>query len=188
VPEVTGRPSYHPGLLLKIYVYGYINQIASSRKLEREAGRNVEMMWLTERLAPDFKTIADFRKDNGPAIRAACRQFIALCRKVRPSLAEWRNVRHGRSGAINTSASAAAHRGGALRHGAGEHKVFQIVSAQTVGGDGRKTNSFQMIGESAKSHSFGNPTIKSVYWRSQERQLFLQTDVPNCDTFCKPNM
>src|SRR5471032_1849233 len=82
VPEATGRPGYHPGLLLKIYVYGYINQIASSRRLEREAQRNVEMMWLTGRLAPDFKTIADFRKDNGPAIRAACRQFIALCRKL----------------------------------------------------------------------------------------------------------
>jgi transposase len=82
VPEVTGRPSYHPGLLLKIYVYGYINQIASTRRLEREAGRNVEMMWLTGRLAPDFKTIADFRRDNGPAIRAACRQFIALCRRL----------------------------------------------------------------------------------------------------------
>jgi len=82
VPEATGRPAYHPGLMLKIYVYGYINQIASSRRLEREAGRNVEMMWLTGRLAPDFKTIADFRKDNGPAIRAACRQFIALCRKL----------------------------------------------------------------------------------------------------------
>jgi transposase len=82
VPEATGRPAYHPGLLLKIYVYGYINQITSSRRLEREAGRNVEMMWLTQRLAPDFKTIADFRKDNGLAIRAACRQFIALCRKL----------------------------------------------------------------------------------------------------------
>jgi transposase len=82
VPEVTGRPSYHPGLLLKIYVYGYINQVASSRKLEREAQRNVELMWLTERLAPDFKTVADFRRDNGPAIRAACRQFIALCRRL----------------------------------------------------------------------------------------------------------
>jgi Transposase DDE domain/Transposase domain (DUF772) len=82
VPEITGRPSYHPGLLLKIYVYGYINQIALTRKLEREAQRNVEMMWLTGRLAPDFKTIADFRKDNGPAIRAACRQFIALCREL----------------------------------------------------------------------------------------------------------
>jgi transposase len=82
VPEATGRPAYHPGGLLKIYVYGYINQIASSRRLERESQRNVEMMWLTGRLAPDFKTIADFRKDNGPAIRAACRQFIALCRRL----------------------------------------------------------------------------------------------------------
>ena len=82
VPEATGRPAYHPASLLKIYVYGYINQIASSRRLEREAQRNVEMMWLTQRLAPDFKTIADFRKDNGPAIRASCRQFIALCRKL----------------------------------------------------------------------------------------------------------
>ena len=81
-PEATGRPAYHPGVLLKIYVYGFINQIASSRRLEREAQRNVEMMWLTGRLAPDFKTIADFRKDNGPAIRAACRQFIALCRRL----------------------------------------------------------------------------------------------------------
>jgi hypothetical protein len=69
-PAATGRPSYHPSVLLKIYVYGYINQIASSRRLEREARRNVELMWLTGRLAPDFKTIADFRKDNGPAIRA----------------------------------------------------------------------------------------------------------------------
>jgi len=82
-PATTGRPSYHPGLMLKLYVYGYINQIASSRRLEREAGRNVELMWLTGRLAPDFKTIADFRKDNGPAIRAACRQFVELCRRLK---------------------------------------------------------------------------------------------------------
>src|SRR5471032_1098513 len=82
VPEATGRPAYHPGVLLKIYVYGYINQIASSRRLEREAQRNVELMWLTGRLMPDFKTIADFRKDNGPAIRAACRQFVMLCRRL----------------------------------------------------------------------------------------------------------
>ncbi|HEX4098466.1 MAG TPA: IS1182 family transposase, partial [Caulobacteraceae bacterium] len=81
-PEATGRPGYHPGLLLKIYVYGYINQVASSRRLERESQRNVEMMWLTRRLAPDFKTIADFRKDNGAAIRATCRQFIVLCRRL----------------------------------------------------------------------------------------------------------
>jgi transposase len=82
VPEATGRPGYHPSVLLKIYVYGYINQVASSRRLEREAQRNVELMWLTGRLAPDFKTIADFRKDNGPAIRATCRRFVDLCRRL----------------------------------------------------------------------------------------------------------
>src|SRR5712675_2790418 len=82
VPEATGRPAYHPALLLKIYVYGYINQIASSRRLEREAQRNVELMWLTGRLAPDFKTIADFRTENGEAIRAVCSQFVVLCRRL----------------------------------------------------------------------------------------------------------
>jgi len=81
-PAATGRPRYHPGVLLKLYIYGYFNQVASSRRLEREAGRNVELMWLTGRLAPDFKTIADFRKDNGPAIRATCRQFVQLCRTL----------------------------------------------------------------------------------------------------------
>jgi len=82
VPEVTGRPAYHPATMLKIYVYGYVHQIQSSRRLERETARNVELMWLTGRLTPDFKTIADFRKDNGPAIRSACRQFVALCRSL----------------------------------------------------------------------------------------------------------
>ena len=82
VPEATGRPAYHPATLLKIYLYGYLNRIQSSRRLEREAGRNLELMWLTGRLAPDFKTIADFRKDNGPAIRATCRQFVLLCREL----------------------------------------------------------------------------------------------------------
>ena len=81
-PAETGRPAYHPALLLKIYIYGYLNRIQSSRRLEREAQRNVELMWLTGRLAPDFKTIADFRKDNGRAIRNVCRQFIVLCRKL----------------------------------------------------------------------------------------------------------
>src|SRR5471032_1535141 len=71
-PEVTGRPSYHPAVLLKLYIYGYLNRVQSSRRLEREAGRNVEVMWLTGRLAPDHKTIADFRKDNGRAIRQVC--------------------------------------------------------------------------------------------------------------------
>ena len=81
-PEATGRPSYHPSVLLKLYIYGYLNRVQSSRRLEREAGRNVEVMWLTGRLAPDHKTIADFRKDNGPAIRKVCAQFIALCREI----------------------------------------------------------------------------------------------------------
>src|SRR5215475_10358035 len=80
VPEATGRPAYHPATLLKIYVYGYLNRIQSSRRLERECQRNVELIWLTARLAPDFKTIADFRKDNGEAIRRVCREFVVLCR------------------------------------------------------------------------------------------------------------
>jgi transposase len=82
VPEMTGRPSYHPATLLKIYLYGYLNRIQSSRRLERETQRNLEMMWLAGRLMPDFKTIADFRRDNGPAIRAACAQFVVLCRQL----------------------------------------------------------------------------------------------------------
>jgi transposase len=81
VPEVTGRPSYHPATLLKLYIYGYLNRIQSSRRLERETQRNLELMWLTGRLMPDFKTIADFRRDNGSAIRAACAQFVVLCRQ-----------------------------------------------------------------------------------------------------------
>ena len=78
----TGRPGYHPRTMLKIYVYGYLNRVHSSRRLEREARRNVELMWLSSRLAPDFKTIADFRKDNGEAIRLVCREFVMLCRKL----------------------------------------------------------------------------------------------------------
>lgn len=78
----TGRPGYHPSVLLKLYVYGYLNRIHSSRRLELEAGRNVELIWLTGRLAPDFKTIADFRCDNGKAIKKVCSQFVMLCRKV----------------------------------------------------------------------------------------------------------
>jgi len=81
-PAITGRPAYHPAVLLKIYIYGYLNRVPSSRRLEREAQRNVEVMWLTGRLAPDFKTIADFRRDNGAAIRQVCREFIELGRQV----------------------------------------------------------------------------------------------------------
>jgi hypothetical protein len=78
----TGRPSYHPGMMLKLYIYGYLNRVPSSRRLERECQRNIELIWLTGQLAPDSKTIADFRKDNGQAIREVCREFVALCRKL----------------------------------------------------------------------------------------------------------
>ena len=84
--EATGRPSYHPSVLLKLYIYGYLNRVQSSRRLEREAGRNVEVMWLTGRLSPDHKTIADFRKHSGGAIREVCAQFIMLCRRLDLSL------------------------------------------------------------------------------------------------------
>jgi transposase len=82
VPEATGRPAYHPSVLLKLYIYGYLNRVQSSRRLEREAGRNVEVMWLTERLVPDHKTIADFRKDHGRAIRKVCTRLVGLCREM----------------------------------------------------------------------------------------------------------
>ena len=81
-PEATGRPAYHPATLLKIYVYGYLNRVQSSRRLERECQRNIELVWLTGRLMPDFKTVADFRKDNGEAIRKVCREFVLLCRRL----------------------------------------------------------------------------------------------------------
>ena len=82
-PASTGRPAYHPGVLLKIYIYGYLNRIQSSRRLEREAQRNIELMWLIGRLAPDFKTIADFRRDNGAGIRNVCSRFVSLCRELK---------------------------------------------------------------------------------------------------------
>jgi transposase len=81
-PAATGRPSYHPSVLLKLYIYGYLNRVQSSRRLERESGRNVELMWLLGRLAPDHKTIADFRKDNALALRKVCARFVELCREM----------------------------------------------------------------------------------------------------------
>jgi len=81
-PKVTGRPAYHPSMLLKLYIYAYLNRVQSSRRIEREAQRNVELMWLTERLSPDHKTIADFRKDNSQAVRGVCREFVVLCRRL----------------------------------------------------------------------------------------------------------
>jgi transposase len=82
-PALTGRPAYSPATLLKIYIYGYLNRMQSSRRLEAEAQRNLELIWLTGRLAPDFKTIADFRRDNGQAIRKVCKEFVLLCRRMK---------------------------------------------------------------------------------------------------------
>ncbi|MFQ5917934.1 MAG: transposase, partial [Candidatus Binatia bacterium] len=82
IPKETGRPPYHPGDLLRLYVYGYLNRMRSSRQLEREAGRNVELMWLMRKLRPDFKTIADFRRDNPQAIKKVCREFTLLCKRL----------------------------------------------------------------------------------------------------------
>ncbi len=82
LPADTGRPGYHPSTMLKLFIYGYLNRIQSSRRLERETGRNVELMWLLERLSPDFKTIADLRKDNSKGIKNTCRTFIELCRQM----------------------------------------------------------------------------------------------------------
>jgi len=82
IPAITGRPAYHPSTLLKLYIYGYLNRVQSSRRLEREEQRNVDLMWLTGKLAPDHKTIANFRKDNGLAIQAAGSQFVVRCREI----------------------------------------------------------------------------------------------------------
>ena len=81
-PSATGRPGYHPAALLKLYIYGYLNRIQSSRRLEREARRNLEVIWLLQRLSPDDKTIADFRRDNGPGIKKVCAKFVELCRQM----------------------------------------------------------------------------------------------------------
>ncbi|MGF6446104.1 IS1182 family transposase [Paraburkholderia youngii] len=83
MPASTGRPSYHPAVMLKIYIYGYLNRVQSSRRLERECQRNVELMWLTGRLVPDFKTIAEFRRSNGEGIRNVCRRFVVICRDLK---------------------------------------------------------------------------------------------------------
>jgi transposase len=81
-PNQTGRPSYHPGDMLKLYLYGYLNKIRSSRKLERKSQRNLELMWLLHKLTPDFKTIADFRKEHPQALKGVCRECTVLCKTL----------------------------------------------------------------------------------------------------------
>ncbi len=101
-PKRTGRPSFHPAVLLKLYIYGYLNRVQSSRRLEREAGRNMEVMWLTGRLAPDYKTIADFRKDNGGAIRKVGAEFVALCRELDLFADAWVAIDGSKFKAVNS--------------------------------------------------------------------------------------
>src|ERR1700751_3461936 len=121
-PAATGRPAYHPSTLLKIYLYGYLNRVQSSRRLERETQRNIELMWLTGRLMPDFKTIADFRKDNGPAIRATCRQFVMLCRRLDLSSEAVIAIDGSRFKAVNT-------RDKNYTHGAIERRMEQVEAS-----------------------------------------------------------
>jgi transposase len=80
--QATGRPAYHPTMMLKLYVYGYLDRARSSRRLKRECQRNLELIWLAARLVPDFKTIANFRKDNGRSSHHVCKQFVSVCRKL----------------------------------------------------------------------------------------------------------
>ena len=101
MPQATGRPAYHPAMMLKLYIYGYLNKIQSSRKLEREANRNLELIWLLNRLAPDFKTIADFRKDNSLGIKRCCRQFVMLCKQMNIFADSLIAIDGSRFGAVN---------------------------------------------------------------------------------------
>ena len=102
-PAATGRPGYHPSPLLKLYIYGYLNRIQSSRRLEREAGRNLEVLWLLQRLMPDDKTIADFRKDNGSAIKKTCARFVDLCCQMGLLTKAWRSTGGGSTSASKPS-------------------------------------------------------------------------------------
>ena len=131
-PAATGRPSYHPAVLLKIYIYGYLNRVQSSRRLETEARRNLELLWLTGRLAPDFKTIADFRRDNGPGIRNVCSQFVVVCRGTRAS-SSVRRLRSDRrtSGRCAFSCSSAVTRPSAVagQAHAGYRRALRPIAA-----------------------------------------------------------
>ena len=133
-PAATGRPGYSPATMLKLYLYGYLNRVQSSRRLEREAGRNVECMWLTGKLAPDFKTIADFRRDNGEAIRAVCRQFVTLCREIGLIAGGMVALDGSRFKAVNTRDK--NYRPGAIRL-----RVEQVDAHCAVSGDARHSRS-----------------------------------------------
>ncbi|MET4022643.1 transposase [Bradyrhizobium sp. S3.2.12] len=133
-PAGTGRASYHPAALLGLYIYGYLNRVHSSRRLEREAGRNVEVMWLLARLAPDHKTIADFRKDNGPGIKKVGARFVEVCRKM--GLLATASVAIGGSKfkAVNNRTSRAAKSSGGARNCRLRFRdAMRIISRRFVG-------------------------------------------------------
>lgn len=152
-PKATGRPGYHPGLMLRIYLYGYLNQVQSSRRLERECGRNLELLWLTGRLKPDFKTIADFRKDNGPAIRKVCQQFVALCRDIKLLDSDIVAIDGSRFKAVNSKAN--SYTPGKLKQKLGETQAknrfdpFSVLSKRALG---------QKVGEAILSLSGSEDT------------------------------
>src|SRR6266550_4430133 len=134
-PAATGRPAYHPSVLLKLYIYGYLNRVQSSRRLEREAGRNLEVIWLLGRLVPDDKVIADFRKDNGPAIRRVCASFISVARWVC-----WRR-RASRSRAASSKQSiieiAILHEGRSIAGARSSRRVWPGISPSSIRRTGR---------------------------------------------------
>ena len=135
-PAATGRPAYHPSVLLKLYIYGYLNRVQSSRRLEREAGRNLEVIWLLERLVPDDKVIADFRKDNGPAIRGVCARFVDLWRQV-----VCRRRRASRSTAASSKRSiieiAILHEGRSIVGARSSRRVWRGISPSWIRRIGR---------------------------------------------------
>ena len=132
IPPTTGRPGYHPSVHLKLYVYGYLNRVHSSRRLEREAGRNLEVMWLLQRLAPDYKTIADFRKDNGPAIKKVCAQFIELCRKIGFAREGQRRHRRLANSRRSTTATRTSRKRKSSGGGSNWRRALRVISRSSI--------------------------------------------------------
>ena len=161
VPEETGRPSYHPATVLKIYVYGYLNQVQSSRGLERECRRNLELIWLTGRLAPDFKTIADFRRDNGPAIRKVCQQFVVFCRDINLLDASIVAIDGSKFKAVNAKAKSLTHEKLQRRLGEIDAAIARYLAELDRADEVlSKTGMAMPEGRSGASHRRSSPTTR----------------------------